>query len=357
MNILLITSVYKNEVVGPARFARLLESSSLIDVDILTANVEETDTLKSVNINYSWWQQKLKIYFSIAPFGKRINELKSDYDVLLFNSSVLADPRIMTSPYFVMVNDEKLASLKFRFNFDYFRRRLHQKIEKRAVLHAEKVIVNSNYLKNRIALRYNLRSDKICVLYKGISFENKKTDFQDNLTPQKNVVEILFVKNDYLLGGLTDLVEALGLLKGFAFKLTIVGTSRSVEKHLIKYPNVTYEILGFQSNDNVIASMYANDILCIPSRFEPLGVAVMEGLAVGIPTITTGAGGLPEVTSHGEYVWECEPNNPQSISRQLEDCITNSEARKEKSQKGKRYIQKKFGFNNVISNLKEILEN
>jgi len=357
MKILLITSVYKNEVVGPARFARLLESSPLIDIHILTTNVKETSTLKSVNINYPWWQQKLKIFFSIAPFSKKVNELKSKYDVLLYNSSVLADYRKIASPYIVMVNDEKLASLKFNFNFDYFRRWLHRKVEKRAVFNAEKVIVNSKYLKGIIALRYGVELDKIFVLYKGISFENKNAEFQDKLSPSKKIIEILFVKNDYKLGGLIELAKALGLLKDCKFQLTIVGTDQSVGKFLINYPNVSYKVLGYQSNENVIKAMYANDVLCIPSRFEPLGVAIMEGLAVGIPTITTGVGGLPEVTNQGENVWECKPNNPQSITKQIEACISNPELRKEKSQNGKKYIHERFGIKNVVSHLMEILEN
>ena len=138
MKILLITSVYKNEVVGPARFARLLESWAKIDVDILTYNVKETTSLKSVDIKYSWWQKKLKIYFSITPFSRRVNELKDKYDILLYNSSVLVDHKKIASPYIVMVNDEKLARLKFSFSFDFIRRLLHRGVEKKAVQNASK---------------------------------------------------------------------------------------------------------------------------------------------------------------------------------------------------------------------------
>jgi len=66
---------------------------------------------------------------------------------------------------------------------------------------------------------------------------------------------------------------------------------------------------------------------------------------------------LPEVTDQSEYVWECEPNNPQSITKQIEACISNPELRKEKSQNGKKYIHERFGIKNVVSHLMEILEN
>ncbi len=354
MKVLLVTSVYKNEVVGPARFARLLESSPLMDIDILTENVEETASLKSVDIKYAWWQKKLKIYFSINHFSKRILEMKDKYDVILYNSSVLADHHKIASPYIVMVNDEKLANLKFSFNFDFIRRSLHKGIEKKAVRNASKVIVNSNYLKYIIGDAYSVNYNKIHVLHKGISLEDKLSDFNDNLSSRKPI-DILFVKNDFNLGGLPDLIDALGKLEKYTFNLSIIGTSSRVLGCLVNHQNLTYKILGYQSNEDVIKAMYTNDLLCIPSRFEPLGVAIMEGLAVGVPTITTGVGGLSEVTNNGNFVWECKPNNPQSIAEQINGCISNPVLRKEKSQSGKIYIHNKFDFINVVERLKNII--
>lgn len=354
MKILLITSVYKNEVVGPARFARLLEESPQIDVDILTSNVIESNSLKSVNVKYKWWQKKLKIYFSVPHFFKRINELKNEYDIILYNSSVLVDSKCLNSHFVLMVNDEKLASLKFSFNFDYLRRLLHRRAEKNAVRHAHKVIVNSNYLKGKISTAYSINPNKIAVLYKGISLDNKQLKFNDYISSEKPI-NILFVKNDFKLGGLLDLISALGMLEEKSFNLTIIGTSNKVNDYLESHQNINYNILGFQSNDEVVKAMYNHDILCIPARFEPLGVAVMEGLAVGIPTITTGVGGLPEVTGNGAYVWECEPNNPVSISKQIEACLTQSELRLEKSKKGRHHVHAFFDFKKVVTRLKEIL--
>lgn len=355
MKILLVTSVYKNEVVGPARFARLLESEPSIDVDILTYNVAESRTVKSVQIKFPWWQRKLKIYFSRKAFSKKINELISNYDVLLYNSSVLADPNRISSPYIVMVNDEKLATLKFSFRFDYLRRLLHRKIEKNAVQKATKVIVNSNYLKGRIAEAYTIPKGKIEVLYKGISLDNKQLGFEDFLDVN-NEIKILFVKNDYNIGGLLELIEALGSLSEIKFCLTIIGTNQKVKNVLKDYDNVSYKIEGLVVNNEVIYRMYDHNILCIPSRFEPLGVAVMEGLAVGIPTVTTNVGGLPEVTNNGEYVWECQPNNPKSIAIQLKSCIENPSLRRSKSEEGKKFIHETFDFTSVANRLQSILK-
>ncbi|MDF1694538.1 MAG: glycosyltransferase family 4 protein [Saprospiraceae bacterium] len=354
MKVLLISSIYQNAVVGPARFAKLLESNSDIDAHILTSNVKETATCKSVSLDFKWWQKKLKNYFSIGPYTKRINELKSNYDFLIYNSSILVDPKRLDSSYIVMVNDEKLANVSFRFRFDYLRRLLHRKLEKRAVQKASKVIVNSDYMKTRIARTYQIPEHKMYTLYKGIDLKNKTKVFEDNLSSTRPI-QVLFVKNDYIIGGLLDLIKALKDLTEFNFELTILGTGEEVHKVIKPFDHVTYNVKGYTSNNTVIEEMYNHDILCIPARHEPLGVAVMEGLAVGIPTVTTNVGGLPEVTQNGEHVWPCNPGDPNDLARQLRKCIKNSTLRKEKSKHAKAFIHKTFGFDSVVTNLKSIL--
>lgn len=355
MKVLLISSVYKSEVVGPARFARLLESSPHIEVDILTENVKDGKHLKNVELSLSWWQKKMKLFFSRKFYTKKILQLQDEYDVLLYNSSVLVEPNKINRPYIVMINDEKLADLQFSFRFDYLRRLILRNVEHHAVKNAKKVIVNSSYMKARITQLYNVEKSKVYMLHKGIDLSNKKDEFRDTMNAEVGV-KLLFVKNDFKLGGLLELIDALKSLPKIKFHLSIIGTSEKVHTYLKNMPNVTYDVLGYQSNESVIKHMYSSDILCVPSRHEPLGVAIMEGLAVGIPTITTGVGGLPEVTENGKHVWQCKPFSSKSLGEQIQQCITHPTERKMKSATGKDYISTHFSFSEVVFRLKEIIQ-
>ena len=49
----------------------------------------------------------------------------------------------------------------------------------------------------------------------------------------------------------------------------------------------------------VLPFLAAMDVLVAPSRSEGLGVAVIEGLAAGLPVLASRVGGIPEVIEHG----------------------------------------------------------
>ena len=220
---------------------------------------------------------------------------------------------------------------------------------------ANKIVVNSHYIGKKLVESYKVDPQNVHTLLKGISLKNKQRIYEHRDLSEDQVISILFVKNDYEIGGLLHLVDALGELKERQFKLTIIGPSNLKIRDLPNFKNIEVNINGMVLNDEVINAMYDHDILCIPSRFEPLGVAVMEGLAVGIPTVTTGQGGLHEVTESGKHVWECEPNNPNSIANQISKCISDRSGRVAKSIAGKKYVFEKFAFKNVIKRLLEII--
>ncbi|MEE9438645.1 MAG: glycosyltransferase family 4 protein [Saprospiraceae bacterium] len=355
MKILLITNVYDSEVVGPARFARLLHDSNNIKVDILTAN-SKNENVYSFDLRLSYLKSKFGMYFSIAEFQNQLLKVEHNYDFLLFNNALLAYQLTTNIPYAVMVNDAKLIDNQVRWKFDYLRRSVYRIIENAVVHKSKKVIVNSPFLKQKIAEAYNKNENDIFVLLKGINLNNKLSPYAHWELSMKKNVKILFVKNDYKIGGLEYLIDALALLADYSFELTIIGTDNSVRNILKETKNIKYNILGYQSNDIVIQNMYKHDILSIPATVEPLGVAIMEGLAVGIPVVTTGTGGLPVVTNNGENVWECYPKNAKSISQQIYFCLQNKNSRIEKSKKGKLYIHENFDFAKVENRIIEIID-
>lgn len=352
MKILFISAVFENDATGASRFAKLIHSESRGSFSILSEDTKGGDRIIQVTETPSFLKSKLWQYFRIPFYTTRIHEHEEEFDAFVFNNAILAYRIKTDKPCFALIHDEKLINLKPSFRFDFIRRIILRRIEKSVTKSGMQIISNSEHISNQLVERYNVNPAHISLLYQGITLTNKK---EIKSIAMEEPIKIIFVKNDYIIGGLPDLLQALDLLSEYRFVVSIIGNKELNQISTSETENVEFRNLGLVSNDEVINHMYSHDILCIPARYEPLGVAVMEGLAVGIPTITTGVGGLPEVTENGKHVWQCEPNNPQSIADQIKLCIENSKLRKQKSESGRLYVHDKFDFKNVESRLMEII--
>lgn len=59
------------------------------------------------------------------------------------------------------------------------------------------------------------------------------------------------------------------------------------------------KFLGYVS-DNDLKKLYKiADVVCIPSLYEPFGIVALEGMAAGVPVVTSDAGGLRDFVEHG----------------------------------------------------------
>lgn len=353
MKILFITGVFENDATGAARFAKLIHGSENTSFTILSEDTNGGERIIKMNAKPNIWEVKLWQYFRIKHYREKLHTLLDSYDVFVFNNAIMAYGFKTDKPCFVFVHDEKLMQVNPSFRFDYLRKLFLRRIEKKVLESGVRVIANSHHISNRILEAYHVDESAISHLYQGIDLSNKQSVFTNYW--KEGIVKIIFVKNDFVIGGLMELVEALSLLTHYSFHLTLVGSSRIPKGVLLARDFINYEVRGIQPNEVVIDDMYDNHILCIPARFEPLGVAVMEGLAVGIPTVTTGVGGLPEVTADGKYIWQGKPFDAKSIALQIEACLRNPDLSKEKSIAGKKHVHAQFGFDRVVDRLLRLI--
>ena len=128
--------------------------------------------------------------------------------------------------------------------------------------------------------------------------------------------------------GHQDLLSALRLLldRGIDVQLDIAGEDDAggtgyraeLQAHLEALGLGAHaRLLGAISGAEVRRHLLAADVFVLASWHEPLGVAYMEAMACGVPTIGTDAGGVRELIDPGESGLLVSPKSPQVLAEAI----------------------------------------
>lgn len=125
------------------------------------------------------------------------------------------------------------------------------------------------------------------------------------------------------------LIRAVSTLKsrGFDVSLTIAGQDESGGlgyhqdlKALIDELRLVncVELAGAVSEDVVREGILASHIFVLASLQEPLGVAIMEAMALETPVVATNGGGVPELIDHETDGYLVPPGDPHQLAAAIE---------------------------------------
>jgi len=373
MNILLCSSTYEGITHGPAKFANLVMQINELypehEVRAITRDVEE-ETPNSIykfertyppfiGAFWEFWDNRL--------FLDNIKKVSKDFkpDAIVFVDAILGyksakvfKGKIKTVG---LVNDDEYINNKLsaiKPTKEWLIKWKSRQLEKRAAKALDVVIGNSNFISAKISSAYQIPKSKVKRLYKSIDIS--KFDYVEHgAIDTDKTIKVFFVKNDYKRGGLMELAESLAKLSRYKFEVIISGPhdhqKSTVENYFSGKQNVNYHFKGKTQQQEVRQLMDSCDILCVPALREGLGVANMEGLAKGIPVVSTNAGGIPEVLDGEMCGWIAEARDIDSLAATIEKCILSEDLRKKKSAAGRKRVEQMFGHNKMLQDLIDII--
>jgi glycosyltransferase involved in cell wall biosynthesis len=80
----------------------------------------------------------------------------------------------------------------------------------------------------------------------------------------------------------------------------------------------------------------------MPSLDEPLGLAHLEALALGIPVAVSDAGGLPETVTHGETGWIWRAGDVNAWRQGLKYALANPGLARTLAARGRTFVEAVF---------------
>jgi glycosyltransferase involved in cell wall biosynthesis len=95
--------------------------------------------------------------------------------------------------------------------------------------------------------------------------------------------------------------------------------------------------LGEISDEVLVALLYSSTVLAYPSLWEGFGLPVLEGMATGLPVLTSKRGALEEVAGDGAHL--VDPESEDEIALGLEKMLTDSAYRAEIAGRGRARAQ------------------
>tara|TARA_R110002124_G_scaffold238188_1_gene403464 strand:- start:1147 stop:2253 length:1107 start_codon:yes stop_codon:yes gene_type:complete len=334
MKILFCTNVYQITENGPVKFAHYLLNINHIypnhELHILTEDISTVEKdIHFVEIPNFIKKSSISQFYRMWAYHKAAMKIRKefDFDVLIYNHAIVGLWSCFRFPKTIgMINDDNYIDFqlsKFSKPSVILKKSIFRTVEKIVAKKAYKIFVNSNYLKRKILNEYHCPNHRLFVLYKGIDLDKITIAAKSNIYPEKPV-KILFVKNDFVRGGLFILAQAIASLP-YTFELTIVGTNPDSESFIKsefqELENVTIYVLGKLPTEEIYQQLQITDIFCVPSLNEALGIANLEAIASGVPVVSSSAGGIPEILDQGNSGWLAVPGDPKSLAFQINNCI------------------------------------
>ena len=164
----------------------------------------------------------------------------------------------------------------------------------------------------------------------GIPVDRFVVGFVGRLTPQKNL--------ERFLDAVAGVPEVHAVLVGEGEQ------GSELRRRAQGMPNVQF--LGYLPNGAELIACF--DVFCLPSRFEGLGMVLVEAMLQGVPVIGTRAGAIPEVLGDGRYGQLVDPDSTADIAAALRAAAAGGAHPPERVEVAREYARARFSVATMV---------
>ncbi len=213
-----------------------------------------------------------------------------------------------------------------------------------------KIFAVSQAVKIDALNRYQLKADKLVVIYNGIDINYFKSQIKTKIKPEDKKIIIGAMGRLSPQKGFAVLIEAVKKIKSKNFEIQIAGQGE-LEIQLKK--QISH--LGLASKVKLVGKVETRDFLdkidifVFPSLWEGLGLAALEAGAMNKPIIASDTGGIKEIiTTESGFLFK--PGDENDLALKINYVISNlnKEEINEKIIKAREIISKRFSLDKMI---------
>lgn len=254
-----------------------------------------------------------------------------------------------------------------RENFPRFRR-TKQRLLRRAMSSADRVLANSESLRQAALQFFHLPEERTATVWNGFDFELIQ-QLAEQAVPEAEVseghphFEILTVGRLCAVKGFADLIEAVRILvlerNQSGLRLSIAGDGpdrpRLEQQVTASRLSTHVRLTGFASNP--YALMRRADLFCLTSYYEGCPNVLVEAMACGVPVVATDCPHGPrEILEGGRFGSLVPVAAPQSLADAIQDAMQRRDFFRERARLAAESVRQRFPIRETMRNLERQLE-
>lgn len=234
---------------------------------------------------------------------------------------------------------------------------------------SKNIIISDSVLNKYPKLQQKIFSRKIEKVMEGVfieQFTNVESVRAEFETSDDDVVIAIVGSiserkgHDRLFSIFPQLVDVIPNLK--LWVVGEAGNSKKEQQFFEKLPNKGHPNIKFVGFRNDIPQiMNSIDILAVPSRYEGMGMVIVEAMAASKPVVGANCGGIPEVINNDETGYIFNGNDLSDFNHKLLTLCKDKSIRIEMGNKGYQRVISQFDrkeqLNKVIQILKKVNKN
>jgi len=211
-----------------------------------------------------------------------------------------------------------------------------------ALLFVDRIVVNSQAVKDDLAKKTIGLSSKMTVVYNGVDptlFFPRRDDERQSIRrrlglPVDRSIVGFVGRFEVWKGHLTFLGAAerllasrsdvLFLMVGGAITQEVAPQVRKYREEVVQWiesRNFDGRLLAWGERDDIPEIVPVLDVLVCPSDYEPFGLVALEGYACGIPVVASRTVGAMEVLKREAGVFAAEPRDPDSFASSIAKAL------------------------------------
>jgi len=225
----------------------------------------------------------------------------------------------------------------------------------------DEFLANSNSVKNVMVKRYGIERNKVKVVYNGIDLErfvsgsdNIRRQYKKKIGLNPDIPVVGVVANLRKIKGINYFIPSAAIVSKEVrdVKFVIVGDGPRKELELLsRHLGVHHHIIFTGGCSNLLPYLLAFDVGMLPSLSEGFSNAILEYMAVGIPTVATNVGGNSEQIVDGETGILIPPREPQIMADAIVKLLKNGALRKRLGRNARTKCERMFDIGKMVRDL------